>query len=89
MKKFVKSGSCVMIKCKDKRKFFTHKKNLPCLMEFSKIFNAEISVVRVKEAEILDLPQLAPAICDANFTQSVPAECKIIEIKAPFAKAKK
>jgi len=43
-----------MIELKDRRKFFTHPKNLPELIEFSKTFGAELSVVRTCE-ESLDL----------------------------------
>jgi hypothetical protein len=70
-----------MIKTKDRRKFFTHEKNYIQLLEFSKLFKAEISVVSVKEAEVLDLSQLAPAICDANYVQSQPVEYEVLEVK--------
>jgi len=56
-----------MIKTKDKRHFFTHEKYFPQLIEFSKTFGAEISVVKVKEDNILDLDELAPAICNGNY----------------------
>ena len=56
-----------MIKTKDNRKFFTHEKYLPQLIEFSKTFGAEISVVKIKNSDILDLNDLAPAICNANY----------------------
>lgn len=77
----MKDGQCLMIKTKDRRKFFTHEKNYVQLLEFSKLFKAEISVVAVKEAEVLDLEQLAPAMCDATYIQSQPVEMKILEIK--------
>ncbi len=77
------NGQCLMIKTKDKRKFFTSEKNYIQLIEFSKMFNAEMSVVKVKEAEVLDLANLATALCDANYVQPQPVECKIIEVKIP------
>lgn len=79
----MKDGQCLMIKTKDRRKFFTHEKNYVQLLEFSKLFKAEVSVVAVKEAEVLDLEQLAPAMCDATYIQSQPVEMKILEIKLP------
>jgi hypothetical protein len=81
MSDIMKDGQCLMIKTKDRRKFFTHEENYIQLLEFSKLFNAEISVVSVKEAEVLNLSQLAPAICDANYIQSQPVEYKILEVK--------
>jgi hypothetical protein len=72
---------CLMIKTKDKRKFFTHEKNFPQLIEFSKTFKAEISLVQVVDPTILELAQLAPAICDANFVAPPVQDCELIEIK--------
>lgn len=59
--------NCLMIETKDKRKFFTHEKNFPMLIDFAKTFNAEISVVKLQEGQILDLADLAPALCDATY----------------------
>ena len=60
-----------MIKTKDQKKFFTHEKNLPQLIEFSKIFRAEISIVQIPETtEILTLEQLAPALCEKKQQKS-------------------
>ena len=73
---------CLMIKTKDRRKFFTHEKNFPQLIEFSKTFKAEISVVRVQEADILDLSALAPAICDANYATKK-TNYELVEVKIP------
>lgn len=71
---------CLMLETKDQRIFFTHTKNFPMLIEFSKTFGANISIVEIKEkTEILDLEALAPAICDPNFKQK--ANYKIIERK--------
>lgn len=81
MSDIMKNGQCLMIKTKDRRKFFTHEKNFIQLLEFSKLFKAEVSVVAVKEAEVLELEQLAPAICDATYVQSQPQEMKVIEVK--------
>ena len=81
MSDIMKDGQCLMIKTKDRRKFFTHERNFVQLLEFSKMFKAEVSVVAVKEAEVLDLEQLAPAFCDATFVQPQPQELTILEVK--------
>ena len=79
---------CLMIKTKDKRKFFTHKANLPQILEFSKLFRAEISTVQVNEAEVLDLAALAPAFCDANYEMPA-AKYKILEVMYPSKRNRK
>lgn len=51
------------------KKFFTFKKNFPQLVEFTKTFAAEAFLVEVENKEgLLDLEELAPAVCDANYT---------------------
>ena len=61
-------SKCLMIKTKDNRKFFTQEKNYSHLIEFSKIFDAEISVVKIdQKTHILDLDELAPAICNPSY----------------------
>jgi len=70
---------CLMIKTKDHKKFFTYEKNLPQLIEFSKTFGAEISTVQISnEVEVLELEELAPALCEMK---SQKVDCKILEIK--------
>ena len=81
-----------MIKTKDNRHFFTYQKNFPQLIEFSKTFGAEISIVKVKEAEVLNLNQLAPAFCDASYCHKPDydlIEVKIAEFKKIGPKAPK
>ena len=80
---------CLMIKTKDKRNFFTHEKNFPQLIEFSKTFKAEISLVKVEDPTIMELTQLAPAICDANFAVPSVNKYEILEIKSPVAPKKR
>lgn len=71
---------CLMILTDDRKKFFTHEKNLPQLMAYSQAFRAEISVVKISdEKEILDLEELAPALCDKK-TQSK-TDYEIVEVK--------
>lgn len=71
---------CLLIETKDKRKFFTHEKNFVQLIEFSKTFNAEISVVKMEKGPLLDLEELAPAICDAGYKKQE-INYEIIETK--------
>lgn len=61
---------CLLIQTKDKRKFFTHEKNFIQLIEFSKAFNAEISTVKLEKGSILELEELAPAICDPEYKKT-------------------
>lgn len=61
--------NCLMIKLSDKRKFLTNKKNINHLVEFSKTFNAELSIVRTSHKNIKTLEQLADEICDTNKKQ--------------------
>ena len=74
---------CLLVKTRDKRNFFTHEKNLPELIEFSKTFGAEISVVQVKEAEVLDLVKLGTAICDTAYAPQQRPDYEILETKIP------
>lgn len=69
----------LLIKTSDNRHYFTHIKNLPELIEFGNTFPAEISVVKAKNPEILELPNLAKAICTASMTD-VP-EYEVLETK--------
>lgn len=58
----------LMIKTGDRRRFFTHKKNLQTLAEFAKTFGATVTLVTIEEPSVLlELDNLAPAICDANY----------------------
>lgn len=71
---------CLLIETKDKRKFFTHEKNFIQLIEFSKAFSAEISIVKLEEGSVLELEELAPAICDPGYKKSN-VQYEIIETK--------
>lgn len=64
----------LMVRTKDKRRFFTHQKNLPMLVEFAKTFNAELLVVKGDKLPALDLEKLAPAICDSSYDTDVEFE---------------
>lgn len=76
-----KNYKCLMIETKDNRKFFTQEENLPELIEFSKTFGAEISVVKMNdEPEVLDLIDLATAMCSMTKTKVKP-EFEILETK--------
>lgn len=56
---------CIMIQTPDQKKLFTYEENLPSIKEFSKLFNAKVSLVEVAEASsILNLDALAPALCE-------------------------
>ena len=77
--KTIKKGECLMIELNNNRKLFTQKGNYPQLIEFSKTFGAEISVVKVKEeTDILDLQELPKAICSEDEPQKLP-KVEIVE----------
>ncbi len=59
--------NCLMITLKDKRKFITKKQYLNQLLEFSRTFNATLSIVATNEKKPLSLDQLAKEICDTNY----------------------
>jgi hypothetical protein len=84
-----KPVKCLMIQTKDQRQFFTKEENYPELIEFSKTFDAELSIVKAKEeVEVIDLMNLPTAICDCNYKIKKP-EVEIIEVKAPTNKRRK
>lgn len=72
--------NCLLIETKDKRKFFTHEKNFIQLIEFSKAFNAEISIVKLEEGSVLELEELAPALCDPGYKKPK-VQYEVIETK--------
>jgi hypothetical protein len=72
--------NCLLIETKDKRKFLTHEKNFIQLIEFSKTFNAEISIVKLEEGSVLELEELAPAICDPSYKKNK-IKYEVIETK--------
>jgi len=84
-----------MIKTKDQRQFFTHEEHLPQLIEFSKVFGAEISVVKIDDDnKVLTLEELPTAFCDASYADQTNYELvriKIAEFKniAPQAPNKR
>ena len=73
-----KNYECLLILTKDNKKIFTSKKNLKKLKEYAKIFNAEISVVQVKEAEIMDLDEVASIIVEDKKVKSDSVEYTVI-----------
>lgn len=59
---------CILLKTKDKRKFFTFKRNLNYLIEFTNFFKAEIEFVKLESGEVLDLEELASAISNPDYS---------------------
>jgi hypothetical protein len=62
---------CLLIKTRDKRSFFTDEKNYSQLSEFSKTFNAEISIVVAENAKLMDLSELTRAFCDSSYKTDI------------------
>jgi hypothetical protein len=75
-----KDFKCLMISTNDNRKFFTYEKFYPQLVEFAHTFEADISLVRVKKAEVLSLKSLAEAISDQS-RDMVECEFELIQPK--------
>jgi hypothetical protein len=69
-----------LIELQDKRKFFTHKKNFSQLIEFCNSFKANMSLVNMKNGNILDLDELAPAFCNPKQKKQI-CEYTLIENK--------
>jgi flavodoxin len=61
---------CLMFETPDKHRFFTYEKNLSEMKEFSRAFGGEVSVVEVKEADVMDLQELIPEICNPTRKRS-------------------
>lgn len=55
---------CLMIETTDKRKFFAKENYYQNLVEFSKTFNAKISIVKLQNGKPFELDELAKAFCD-------------------------
>jgi len=71
---------CLMIKTKDQRHFFTHEEHLSQLIEFSKVFETEISIVKIDDdKKILNLEELPTAFCDGNYVDE--PDYELIRIK--------
>lgn len=60
---------CLLIETKDKRKFFTNKKNLIQLNEFSKTFDSNIFIVDLQDGKLMELEDLATAICSPEYIE--------------------
>jgi hypothetical protein len=76
----------LMLELKDNRKFFTEQRNLNQLIEFSKVFGAEISVVKANDAiEVLDLISLAENVCTESHKIHDP-NLQVLEVKVPRKK---
>lgn len=72
---------CLLITTKDNRNLFTQKRYLNQLVEYSKIFEAEIAIVKADNPDVLTLEALAPALCDPSYNSTAPFE--ILEYKLP------
>jgi len=78
--------TCLLMTTKDNRNFLTDEKHLDTLTEFYKTFRVEVFLVELKEkAKILNLKNLAIAICDQNQDYNV----KHKKIRKIFPKRRK
>lgn len=79
---------CLMIETRDNRRFFTEEKNYIQLIEFSKTFGAELSIVKAEDPPVLDLVSLAPALCNISYEITNPS-FDVIEVKVPHTTRKR
>ena len=77
----MKKVKCLLLKTKDDRQFFTPTENFRQLIEFSRTFGAEISVIRstAENLPILQLDELAPAICNKEYHPPKIGDIEILE----------
>lgn len=54
----------LMLKLPDRRRLFTTEENLKTLEEFARVFHAEVSLVEVRDPDLLDADGLAREVCD-------------------------
>lgn len=73
---------CLLIRTKDNRNFLTHENNLQSLIEFSKVFLAEIYLAEHEEGKVLELKTLANSLCK----QDCQSEVQVRKIKKLFPK---
>ena len=73
-----KNYECLLILTKDNKKIFTSKKNLKKIKEYARIFNAEISTVQVKEANLVELEEIAAIIVEDKKIKNDEVEYTII-----------
>jgi hypothetical protein len=57
---------CLLIKTQDGRSFLTQNENLPLLVEFAKVFQAEIFKVNTND-KLLTIQKLVASFCDQNY----------------------
>lgn len=77
-------STAILLNLKDRRNFLTSCKNLPFLEDFSKNFDAVVSLVKVgkENSEILELKELATAICSGT-NKGVSGKYEIVERLIP------
>ena len=63
----MKQQLCIMVKYNDKN-YFTNKKNLNYLVEFTNKFQAKIYFAKTNSENILSLENLAKKFCDQSYT---------------------
>jgi hypothetical protein len=54
---------CVLLQTKDNRKFFTYTKYHDQLIEYAKMFGAILMKVNIQKTNLMELDELAAALC--------------------------
>lgn len=72
---------CLLLKTKDNRRFFTLPQNAHQLLEFSRTFGADMSIVKIESPNlpIMALSDIAPAICNPGYKSPEVGEIEIVE----------
>lgn len=81
---YKKQFTCLMIKTQDKKIFFTYKTTLKQIIEYVKKFKAKIYLVKAYNVEVLQIKDLAIALCSKTSNQSH-IKCEIIEKIFPIS----
>lgn len=54
----------------DRRKYLTYRRNTQKLVKFARTFGGQLSLVKVKEGELLDLKTLSKTICNPEYKKN-------------------
>jgi hypothetical protein len=88
-KQKIMATRCLLLKTPDQRCFFTEEKHFPLLLEFGRTFEAEISIVKMKEeVEVQPLASLARLICSQQKSDYPAYEIIEVKLAANAAKSK-
>lgn len=71
---------CLLIETNDKKRFFTHIKNLEKIKNFVKFSNYKTYKAEANKKFILSLEELVVEICNQNYKENEENNYKILEL---------